>query len=208
MLSATVPLAAGFSLDDVYEDNDTPDVVHLQPAGQAGSSNFGPIDCAVILENLAMGTDGHDYYRFQLASAGEAVLSGDTFSNRVVGFERVHAYAGAGEDVAKSYDSAGNDQYVGLPGQSLLFGDGFPNPTVWFERVHCYASAGGQDVARLYDSPGNDTFVATPNEAVLRGSGLANRAKFFERVEAISSNPGDQKLVGRGVDFLITYGPW
>ncbi|MBN2473443.1 MAG: peptidylprolyl isomerase [Pirellulales bacterium] len=98
-----------------------------------------------------------------------------------------------GNDVAKIYDSAGDDEFVtevraesGLPemaelklagGESLL-------RAVGFEGVHAYATAGGHDVATLRGSAQDDHLYASPTEAALWGDGFYNRAKYFEEVHA------------------------
>ncbi|MCE9557096.1 MAG: hypothetical protein K8T91_27430 [Planctomycetes bacterium] len=122
-----------------------------------------------------------------------ATLSGTGFYNYAGSFDKVYAYATAGDaggagDQANLYDSAGNDTLNAKPTLATLSGTGFYNYAGSFDKVYAYATAGGTaDLAYLYDSAGNDTFTARPTFATLSGTGFYNYASTFDKVYAYAT---------------------
>ncbi len=109
------------------------------------------------------------------------------FYNRAKFFESVHAFAtDGGVDLARLYDSPGDDVFYADPTEGALYDAGqYYNRAKFFEGVHAYATAGGTDEARLHGSDGDDRLVADPDQAALfRPGQYYNRAKFFQRVYA------------------------
>ena len=125
-------------------------------------------------------------------------------------FRYVHAYATAGgADVARLYDSPGDDTFISRATSAKLFGDGFYNRAVSFPRVYAYATGGGVDRAKLYDSAGDDCLEASGNRARLSGDDLLACVYDFSWVRAISSQGGDDTKHVESVDYLLqTRGSW
>jgi hypothetical protein len=139
----------------------------------------------------------------------ENVMRGNGFEHRVIGFDRVYAYASGQDDVATMLDSGGSDQFISRPDSSILKGRGFHNKALGFARVYAYASTGKDDVARFYDAPTKDHFTASPTSAVLAGDGFRNEAQGFFRTYAYSSGGSDEALLldSTGSDeFVATAG--
>ncbi len=139
------------------------------------------------------------------------MLSGQRFDNRVEQFDGVHAYATAGGlDVAKLFDSPGDDTFVAGPIDGALFGEGFYNRAKHFEGVHAYATGGGLDGARLDGSTGDDRFYADPIQGALYGSGFYNRAKHFEEVYADAGGGEDNAYLfdSTSADLLQAEADW
>ncbi|MBN2473391.1 MAG: tandem-95 repeat protein [Pirellulales bacterium] len=127
------------------------------------------------------------------------------FYNRAKYFEGAHAYSTAGErdtDIARLYDSVGDDIFYGDPVHGALYSQSYNgqynatyyNRAKFFQGVHAYATAGGSDTAGLHGSDSNDTFYADPQESSLYRSGeFYNRAKYFEAVYAEAHDGGDDR---------------
>jgi len=122
-------------------------------------------------------------------------LSGDGFHNQAEDFDSVNAYANAGgHDVAKMFDSAGDEIFYGTPTESSLYQLGlFHHRAVSFEEVHAYATAGGFDQADLVGSVQDDTLYATSVEQVLYNDDFLIRAKHFEEVRSHTDQGGVDK---------------
>ena len=151
----------------------------------------GGTDVAALRDDA----DGTDTFK---ADPNGATLSGDGFSNRVVAFRYVHAYATAGgDDVAVLRDDpAGTDTFEAWPTMARLQGDGYYLRAKSFRWVHAYATPSGDDVAVLHDDPhGTDTFEAWPTMARLQGDGYYLRAKSFRWVHAYATPSGDDVAV-------------
>jgi hypothetical protein len=123
------------------------------------------------------------------------------YLNRAGGFDQVEAVsAGGGDDSARLYDSAGDDNFSAYPTYVLLANHpsnptAYSNKATGFRYAHASASGGGTDKAWLYDSSGNDTFDAYPTYAVLSnstpGQAFYTRANYFDQVIAASSGGAD-----------------
>jgi VCBS repeat-containing protein len=128
-------------------------------------------------------------------------MLGSNFSNFASGFDKVLAYASAGDsggvgDRAFLYDSDGNDRFYGRPTYSYLVGNGFFNRAKGFDAVYANATAGGvNDRAFLYDSAGNDSFYAYPTYSYLTGNDFYNQANGFKTVTGYAT-AGDAGGVG------------
>ena len=134
-------------------------------------------------------TAGDDLFEAFARSSLTVAINGVRYHSRTATRVLARAEAG-GVDVAKLYDSPGDDLFVATPVHAAVSGDGFSVVAESFEAVHAYATAGGLDVAKLFDSPGDDTFFADPGQGVLYGPGFYNRAKHFEAVHAYASAGG------------------
>ena len=144
----------------------------------------GPDDVASMYD-----TDDDDEYR---AKPGEATLVGPGYSQTILGFPFVHAYAKqGGHDVAWLTDSTANEKLRATPTISYIRGGGFHNRAKFFDVVHAYSTEGGKDLAVFDDSAGDDTFDFTPTESKQEGDGYSILAEDFERVVVRASTGFD-----------------
>jgi len=108
-----------------------------------------------------------------------------------------HTYGGDGFDIAKMYDSTGDDRFETKWYQGAMFSTDYYNRAKDFEVIHGYASPGsdgrGHDVAVIGDSPGDDTFDATPLQGVMSNPTMYMRAKQFEEVTARADEGGNDQ---------------
>jgi hypothetical protein len=121
---------------------------------------------------------------------GSAVLSSAGLLVTIVNTGTITANSEGGSDVARLYDSAGDDTFVADPTYGQLSGNGFSNRANGFRYVFAYASEGGNDTATLLDSAGNDTFDGRNDYAVLYATWFYNRASGFDTVTAHSTAGG------------------
>ena len=124
---------------------------------------------------------------------------GAAYTVEMTNFGSVHAYGGGGQDVARLFDSVGNDVFEASPLQGALYGTGYYNRAKNFDGVHAYAGR-GNDVATLLDSAGDDIFASNPIQGALYGLGFYNRAKLFESVTARASTEADDHDLAQFVD--------
>jgi len=116
-------------------------------------------------------------------------------------FEYVYAYSvRGGKDVARMFDSPGDDVLFSKPEQTRLYNLNDPANTFYvqaklFEYVNAYAVSGGKDVARMFDSPGRDLFIGRSDWSRMLGldADYNNRARSFEEVYAYAIYGGEDR---------------
>ena len=133
-------------------------------------------------------------------------------------FEGDHDYATAGGgDVARLYDSPGDDRFYADPDHAALYNeqyteqytDGFYNNAKFFEGVHAYATDGGTDEARLHGSDGDDKLYADPIHGAMYVPGqYYNRAKYFEHVYADAHGGDGDHAELSGLEEIGPEGDW
>jgi len=103
-----------------------------------------------------------------------------------------------GDDVARLYGTAGDEQAQADPDTAILVGAGFSHRVDGAVDVSLFAdeigSPGnrGTDTVQLTDSAGDDVFTARLNEVRLAGNPYSIRAVGFDRAEATASQGNDQ----------------
>ncbi|MBN1589760.1 MAG: hypothetical protein JW888_09615, partial [Pirellulales bacterium] len=147
-----------------------------------------------------------------------AELRGDTFKVTAHTFRYTAASAAAGGyDLARLYDSPGEDTFEAAPTYGKLYGAGFYNRADYFDKVEAHGDAGGEDVVRLYDSAGDDELKAGgANDMTLIGSGFNISASNFQHVVAFADQGhdvatfygtnGDDTFIGTPVYGKLTSG--
>ena len=152
-------------------------------------------------------SSGNDTF---IAAPTYVQMIGANYSNYATGFDQAFGYATAGNaggvgDIAKMFDSAGNDVFVARPAVSQMSGVGYMNQASGFGHVYGYSTPGpAEDRAYLYDSAGNDTFYGTPTYAQMWGTGYFNYASKFDKVYAYAST--DAGGVGDQANLLDSIG--
>lgn len=140
-----------------------------------------------------------------------ATLAGSGFSVRANAFHRVEATSSGGSDMARIFDSAGDDT-ITADGNSLslsgtLAGTPFSLVATGFARRHLLATAGGNDHAVLQGTAASgETVSLYPGHAILIGPGYMTRVDGAAVIEAYSGggndtaffydSPGDDQFVG------------
>ncbi len=177
----------GLGGNDVAHLYDTPgdDVFTARP----GSAEFGKLsvtNCEVIHgyskaggsdTAFLTGSGGDD----EFVGKGWSKLFGDGYYLRAKFFDKVEATAGEGTDLARLYDSEGNDVVHMRPDDVTIYLEDSQRVR-GFDFVHAYAKNGGYDTAHLY----GDQYTARETYTRMFGETNqgVNRAKYFEEVAA------------------------
>ncbi|MEN6497922.1 MAG: S8 family serine peptidase [Thermoguttaceae bacterium] len=140
------------------------------------TARFGGHDEAVF-----MGSSGSDEL---MACPQYSELRGLGYALKAAHFDEFRAYGLGGNDVARMYDSMGDDLFVTDGLESQLAGSGFNNVVVGFKRVCVYAGEGGHDTAQFPVA----LSTLTPRDGLLTGPGYACRADGFAEMLGPSSD--------------------
>ncbi len=121
-----------------------------------------------------------------------AKMYGGAMYNRVKFFDVVEAISTGGSDLARIFDTAGDDAFEGQKDASQLYGTGFDIQAYGFGRVIAYASE-GMDAAKFVDSALKDEFHAKPTKAELfdaatDGDNYRITVRRFDSVYAAATN--------------------
>ncbi|MFN3192093.1 MAG: collagen binding domain-containing protein [Aureliella sp.] len=147
-----------------------------------------------------LGSFGADTARV-LGSAGNedlgiressASLHGSWFNVLFYGIERFEFTGEGGEDLARFYDSPGDDSFVLEPGSATWNGDGFAHSANGFNRMYVYGGQGGSDTAELSGGTGRDNFVARPGDSKLYSEQSYIRVVDIEKVSASANEAEDR----------------
>ena len=144
------------------------------------------------------GGDGKDSIVMTGTSANETAtlrvgtvsLVGSGYRADGDGLETIRVVGGGGQDLAKLYDSPGDDIFAATPTAAQMQGTGFSNTVDGFATVIAYATQAGTDRAQLDDSAGDDVFTGLATISTLRGNGFSNTASGFEFVSAYARHGG------------------
>jgi len=144
------------------------------------------------------------------ATPDTVTLLGPSFSARAYGFHRVEATSTGGGDVARMFDSAGDDTITATGNRltiaGTLAGTPFSLAAAGFSRVHALALGGGSDHAVLQGtSASGETVSLYPGYGILIGPGYTTRVDGASVIEAYSGggndtaffydSPGDDQFV-------------
>ena len=141
-----------------------------------------------------------------------AILSnttpGQAFYNRANYFEQVFGVSSlGGNDMARLYDSAGNDTLQASPTSATLSGTGFSNQALSFRYVTAYASTGG-DVAHLTGSSGDDKFYGSGSTARLYDAAMAAYlldVRSFQNVDVAGGTGTNTRTLVKPIDYALTF---
>ncbi|MEM8736172.1 MAG: hypothetical protein AAGG44_18220, partial [Planctomycetota bacterium] len=113
------------------------------------------------------------------------------------GMEQIDFSGDGGDDVARFYDSAGDDSFVAQPFAANWSGDGFSHSANGFSRMYVYGGQGGDDSAQLTGSEGRDNFVARPGDSKFYSADSYIRLVDIQNVSA-SANDADDRAYLHG----------
>ena len=116
-----------------------------------------------------------------------AKMYGGRMYNRVKFFDVVEAFSSGQKDLARLFDTQGNEVFVGRKDLSRLYSNVFDVGIHNFRRVIAYASLGGYDEATLEDSVLDDEFHGKSHKSEIfdadtDGSAYRITARRFDKV--------------------------
>ena len=124
-----------------------------------GRKRYGDVDRCRRLHAEQTPSRGDPTYAALSGTAGSG------YYNRAVGFDSVGALSsGNTNDIARLYDSPGNDTFERVSDIRHSQRPGIlEHRPPRFRNVYAYSQAGGTDIANLYGSSGDDTFFGGPD---------------------------------------------
>jgi hypothetical protein len=125
----------------------------------------------------------------------------------VKGFDGLAVVGSSGNDVAKIFDSRGNDHFVLKPNFARLSAADYQVWAAGFESITAHSANGGYDSAQMFDSSGNDFFCQKDDQSILRGDRFLNVANHMDWVRANASTGRDvaQIFDSTGNDTLYAF---
>lgn len=172
----------------------------LNNSGDDGVTDFTVSVHAFEEMHAYANRDGHDTAtlhdsevndKFKAEPAEDyAKMYGGALYNRVKFFDVVDAHSGGGSDLARVFDTSGDDVFEGQRDTSRLSGTGFDVRVHDFRYVIAYASE-GTDTATFVDSALRDEFHAKPWKSELfdiAGDIYTITARRFDSVRAEATN--------------------
>jgi uncharacterized repeat protein (TIGR01451 family) len=122
------------------------------------------------------------------------------------GTENIQFVGGGNEDVARFYDTDGNENFVASSFEATMSGSDFQNSVSGVHRIYAFAT-NGTDTASLTGTAGlRDNFVATPQEAKLYRNEYFISANNFDEVTGNANDLLDRSYMydSTGDDQLTT----
>jgi len=141
---------------------------------------------------------------------GTATLTASGLAVFVVNAEEISARGEGGADVARLYDSSGDDTFVANPTYGQLSGAGFSNRAESFRFVTASGGTGGPDTATFHGSPGNETITATREHTRMDGATASVDARAFDKVFLFAGGGEDKATLqdSDGDDHLEAADDW
>ena len=137
-------------------------------------------------------------------------LSGGNWRRQAFGYRWVEVYGGQGANRLQWLGSSAEERLTVRLDGFTAESDSLRLRAEGFRQVRAVGNPHRQDAAIVWDSPLDDLLRAEADWVRVSNRELEYLVELigFGVVEAHSTNPGDQKVVAEGVDFLITAGWW
>ncbi len=155
------------------------------------------------------GSEGNDKFKAEPVD-DYAKMYGGAMYNRVKFFDQVDAYGQGGKDLARVFDTVGNETFTGTMGLSTFAGDGFEIGMHDFRQVLALATTGGNDTATFTDSARKDEFHGKAHKSemfdvVTDGDVYRITARAFDVVHAHATDRSGTDQAG-GADIAKLWG--
>ena len=147
-------------------------------------------------------TDGDDKF-FARPTSGFMIDTAGQFETDAFGFQMTAIFT-TGNDLARLFDSTGNDTLTASPTSATIQGNGFQHTAQNFD-VLVARSRNGSDVANLFGTTGNDAFTGRAGIAVLSSTGFNYQLEGFTTINADGLGGSDLvKFFGGPGDDTLT----
>jgi hypothetical protein len=163
-----------------------------------------------------LGSFGQDTLKFTGSEFKEEInlreksarITGTWFESLVHGMETVQFVGGGNEDLARFYDTKGDDRFVAEPFNATMSGSGYLNQVEGVHRIYAYMTEGFDTVSLVGKKGRADDFTATPSEAKMYGSDFYLYARNFDTVSGLATDATDRAyLYGSTADDFLTANP-
>ncbi len=180
------------------------------------AKNFEIIDAASTGGNdlaVVIASPGNDELYLK---QGVGRITNDQTEVEFLGFNTVIASAGAGYDIVRLEDTAGDDEMRGRSHKTLMTGPGYSITARYFDEVYAEAKNGGDDKAKFHPTAADDILHAREVDgkawAQLAVDGatedLLYEALGFDLVRAYESDGNDKVDRTEEFDWLLLDGDW
>ena len=183
---------AGSNADDLFSVQ-----VGLKDATVSVGGKIYQFDSSSTQSIRLLGSFGND--RLQVVGSEEkeeinlrkssSTVTGTWFEIRSYGMEETSFTGGGHEDLARFYDTDGDDKFTAVPYAATMEGTGYKNQVNGVHRIYAYAT-NGRDAASLTGAVGQrDNFSVQPGDSRLYGDQFYLYASGFD---AVTGNATDE----------------
>jgi hypothetical protein len=160
-----------------------------------------------------LGSFGQDTLKFTGSEFKEEIdlrersarITGTWFEALPYGMETVQFVGGGNEDLARFYDTKGDDRFVAEPFNATMSGSGYINKVEGVHRIYAYMTEGFDTVSMIGKTGWADDFTATPSEAKLYDGEFYLYARNFDTVSGKATDDTDRAyLYGSIADDFLT----
>lgn len=162
-----------------------------------------------------LGSFGHDTLSFTGSESKETIelrkhsarITGTWFETLIYGMEDIQFIGGGNEDLARFYDTDGDDQFDAQPFSATMTGAGYRNSVEGVHRIYSYFTTGFDEASFVGKEGSRDNFTATPLEAKMYDHEFYVFAKNYDAVKAAATDSLDRAyLYGSTEDDRLTAG--
>jgi hypothetical protein len=158
------------------------------------------LDNTETLSIRIMGSFGKDHIRFVGSENKEAIdlrrhsarITGTWFESLIYGMERIEFVGGGNEDLARFYDTPGNEVFTAQPMTAQMTGADFNNSVEATHRIYAYATSGIDTATLKGTADQQDHFHASPDAAKLYGNDFYLYTTDFDSVVGIATDVSDR----------------
>lgn len=147
-----------------------------------------------------LGSFGNDSLSFTGSENKETIelrkhsarITGTWFETLVYGMENINVTGGGNEDLARFYDTAGNDLFDAVPFAATMKGEGYSNSVEGIHRIYAYMTEGVDHSNFSGQSGVRDNFHGSTSEAKLYNKDFYLSAKGYDSVHATATDATDR----------------
>ena len=121
-----------------------------------------------------------------------ARITGTWFETLVYGMEEIQFVGGGNEDLARFYDTTGDDTFDGGPFLATMSGTGYLNSVDEVHRIYAYMTEGFDQVSLSGQAGQRDNFVAKPDRGKLYSNEFYLYAENYDTIDASATDDLDR----------------
>ena len=121
-----------------------------------------------------------------------ARITGTWFETLVYGMEEIEFVGGGNEDLARFYDTTGDDTFDGGPFSATMSGTGYRNSVDEVHRIYAYMTEGFDQVSLTGEAGQRDNFVAKPDRGKIYSNEFYLYAENYDTIDASATDDLDR----------------
>lgn len=137
-----------------------------------------------------------------------ARVNGTWFETLVYGMEKINFRGGGNEDIARFYDSEGDDSFVASPMSATISGDNYENKVDEIHRIYAYGKLGNDRANLTGSADQQDNFVVSTRESKLYSDDFYLYVSGYDDVVGNATDGSDRAYLNgsEGDDLLEAEG--